>query len=128
MTDGPLRRPSGELPPMEMELDGVRIDLLAIATEAADRHHERHPEDVGRLGESARDWCIHDTQWLVAWAILDVQGYTSFADQLEWLTSLLRARDYPIEHVAEGLLTAAELCGDDRVADVLVQGAGRIGA
>ena len=121
VTDGPLRRPSGELPPMEMDLDGTRIDLLAIATEAADRHHERHPEDAGRFGEAARAWCVHDTQWLVAWAILDVQGYASFADQLEWLTGVLRARGYPIEHVAESLIVAAELCEDERVATVLAQ-------
>lgn len=113
---------------MEMELDGRRFDVLAIAREVADRHHERHPEDVGRYGEAAREWCVHDTQWLLTWAILDVQGYTSFAEQLEWLTGVLRARDYPLESVAESLVSAAELCGEERVAAVLSSGAERIAA
>ena len=88
--------------------DGVVLDLRPLAGEISERHLRRHPEDMERYGELARDWCIHDNQHLLNWAALDAEGALSFPEQLAWLANVLGSRGYPLPHLADDLATAAQ--------------------
>lgn len=69
----PLRPPSGgmERPATATLPDGTELDLLPLARAISDAHLARHPDELERYGEAARDWCTHDNQHLLSWAALD---------------------------------------------------------
>ncbi len=123
--------PSGSPPPVTATLpDGVVLDLRLLAGEISERHLRRHPEDVERYGELARDWCIHDNQHLLNWAALDAEGALSFPEQLAWLANVLGSRGYPLPHLADDLETAAQTARElvhsahaERLAETLDAGA-----
>ena len=54
--------------------DGSTLALRPIAERASDRHLETHAEELERYGPHARDWCVHDLQWLILWALQDADG------------------------------------------------------
>jgi hypothetical protein len=107
--------PSGMAPPTVARLpDGSEVELRPLAQRITDAHLQRHLEDVERYGaELARDWGVHDNQYLLEWAIgdIDLQG------QVAWLARVLDARGYPVANLADNLMTgasivAAEIPGD----------------
>jgi len=102
--------PSGELPPATVALDdGRELPLAATAAAASDRHLATHAEELARYGPYARDWCVHDLQWVLLWAVLDADGQgVDFAAQLAWLARVLDARNYPLASLADALETLAE--------------------
>jgi hypothetical protein len=109
MSDRRVAPPSGMAPPATATLpDGVVLDLRPLACEITDRHLSRHPEDVERYGDVARDWGVHDNQHLINWAVLDARGALSFEEQLGWLANVLGSRGYPLANLADNLETAAE--------------------
>jgi hypothetical protein len=97
-------------PPETVTLgDGTPVALRPLAELSAERHLRRHPEDLERYGDLARDWCIHDTQHLLQWAGLEAAGQLAMATQVEWLAGVLHARGYPLANLASNLETAAEV-------------------
>jgi hypothetical protein len=84
------------------------IELRPLAREITDRHLRRHPDDIRRYGETGREWCTHDNQHLLNWAVLGVCDALSFRDQLAWLANVLISRGYPLANLADNLETAAE--------------------
>jgi hypothetical protein len=123
MTERRVAPPSGMPPPTTATLpDGVVLKLRPLASEITDRHLSRHPEDIERYGDVARDWCIHDNQHLVNWAVLDARGALSFQEQLAWLANVLGSRGYPLANLADNLETAAqatrELVSSDHTTEV----------
>lgn len=97
-------------PPVAAKLpDDVLLELRPLACEITDRHLRHHPEDVERYGDVARDWCIHDNQHIMNWAVLDLDGALSFEEQLGWLANVLGSRGYPLANLADNLQTAAEV-------------------
>jgi hypothetical protein len=116
--------PSGWQPPAEAELDGRPIALPPIAAEVADRYFADYPDDLERYGDVARAWEVHDTQYLLAWALGDVAGYVELERQVTWLARILEAREFPLDHLAGNLLIAADVmaarvAGADPVAERL---------
>lgn len=104
----PLRPPRGAPPPSTATLpEGVELALRPLAVEVTDEHLRRHPEDLERYGEPGRDWCTHDNQHLLHWAVLDLRGELSFTDQLAWLANVLDSRGYPLANLADNLEAAA---------------------
>jgi len=101
--------PSGWQPPAEAELDGRPIALPPIAAEIADRYFADYPDDLERYGDVARAWEVHDTQYLLAWALGDVAGYVELERQVTWLARILEAREFPLAHLAGNLLIAADV-------------------
>jgi hypothetical protein len=97
--------PSGQLPPVEAHLrDGTTVSLAGLAAEASERHLARHPEEIARHGPYTADWCRHDLQWVLAWAVQDADGQPlDLLDQLDWLARILVARDYPAASLADAL-------------------------
>ena len=67
--------PSGQQPPPDVSLqDGTAVELRPPAVAASDRHLSAHPELVERYGAHTREWCVHDLQWLLLWAVQDADG------------------------------------------------------
>jgi hypothetical protein len=101
--------PSGQLPPADVtRADGSTLALRPIAECASDRHLETHAEELERYGPHARDWCVHDLQWLLLWAVQDADGLgVEFGAQVQWLASVLDARGYPLASLADALETLA---------------------
>ena len=125
-----LAPPSGELPPAQLRLaDGTAAELRSPAEAASDRHLAAHPEELERYGPFARDWCVHDLQWLLLWALQDADGQgVAFSAQLDWLARVLDARGYPLASLADALeLLATEATTlSPGAADVLRAGAARV--
>jgi hypothetical protein len=105
--------PSGFAPPEEAVLGGVAVALEPLAEEIAGRYFERFPEDLERYGDDvARAWEIHDTRWLLSWAVGDVEGSVSLDEQASWLAGVLAAREFPLEHLAVNLELAADVVAE----------------
>ena len=85
------------------------LELRPLACAISDRHLRRHPDDIERYGQVARDWCIHDNQHLLNWAVLDAADALAFQEQLAWLANVLGSRGYPLANLADDLETAAEV-------------------
>jgi hypothetical protein len=104
--------PGGWPPPQQARLGEEAIALPPLAEEIARRYFERHPEDLERYGDVARDWEIHDTQHLLNWAIGDAEGHVELNGQVAWLAGVLEARDFPLEHLASNLDLAADVVAE----------------
>jgi hypothetical protein len=116
--------PSGWQPPAEADLDGRPVALAPLAAEIADRYFADYPDDLERYGDVARAWEIHDTHYLLAWALGDVAGYVELDRQVAWLARILEAREFPLDHLAGNLMIAADvvavrLTGGEPVAERL---------
>lgn len=56
------------------------------------------------------EWCLHDNQYLLAWAVQDARDATVvLSDQATWLAGVLKARDFPIARLARNLEIAGEV-------------------
>ena len=105
--------PSGQPPPRQVALaDGTEVDLEAVATEVCARYAAEYPDEHERYGDAGRDWCMHDNQHLVNWAVLDTREYVSLEDQVSWLAKVLEARDFPLDRLARDLDIAAAVVGE----------------
>ena len=105
--------PSGQPPPRQVALaDGTEVDLEAVATEVCARYAAEYPDEHERYGDAGRDWCVHDNQHLVNWAVLDTREYVSLEDQVSWLAKVLEARDFPLDRLARDLDIAAAVVGE----------------
>ena len=104
-----LRPPGGSPPPLHARIGGERIALPTLAEEAARRHWDEYPDERERYGETGFEWCVHDLQWVLAWAAHDADGLGAvLPTQLAWLARVLAARDYPVER----LQRAVEICAE----------------
>ena len=110
-TGRPLERPSGWPPPpdVEVEATGQRVDLVPLAREISRRYAEEFPDERERYGEHWLDWCTHDNQHILAWAVFEQNGLTSLEQQLIWLGGILEARGYPVARLARDLEIAADV-------------------
>lgn len=104
--------PSGWPPPARAQLGGTEVALEPLAEAVADRYFDAYPGDLQRYGDVARAWEIHDTHYLLAWAMGDVAGYVELDRQVRWLAGILEARDFPLDHLADNLDLAAEVVID----------------
>jgi hypothetical protein len=100
--------PSGSPPPATAPHGDGRIELRPLAETVVDRYFTEFPEDLSRYGEVARPWAIHDTLYILQWALLDVAALADVAHELNWLADVLAARDFPLDHLRRN----AELCAD----------------
>ena len=105
--------PSGQPPPRQVALaDGTEVDLEAVATEVCARYAAEYPDEHERYGDAGRDWCVHDNQHLVNWAVLDTREYVSLEEQVSWLAKVLEAREFPLDRLARDLDIAADVVGE----------------
>lgn len=92
-----LRPPRGGTPPPELAVvGGVAFGLRPLAEEICRRYRAEFPDEERRYGDAGAAWCVHDNQHILNWAVLSVT-YASelLAQQVDWLASVLLARDFP---------------------------------
>lgn len=106
--------PSGAAPPAIAQLsDGAAIDLRALAMEVCALYRSEFPDEQERYGEAGMQWCLHDNQYLLAWAIQDARdGTILLTEQSLWLRSVLENRGFPVERLVRNLELAATVVRD----------------
>ena len=110
MTTRRLAPPSGAAAPIDVAApDGVRVDVRALAMDVCERYRAEFPDERERYGDAGHQWCVHDNQHLIHWAILDVRGVTRIAEQVGWLARVLDARGFPLDRLVRDLELAAEV-------------------
>ena len=117
--------PSGQEPPhIAPRKDGTTLSLDPLAREVCDRYFELFPDHIEHYGAAGDAWCVHDSLYLFAWAIEDVDWNENLLiQQVLWLARVLSARDFPVLRLARHLELAAavaRLRDDDLLASKLV--------
>jgi hypothetical protein len=105
--------PSGSPAPTSARLGGRTIALAPLAEAIADRYFAEFPEDLERYGAAARPWELHDTAYCLQWALLDLEGLADLPREIAWLRDILRARAFPLEHLARNLELAADVVAEE---------------
>ena len=96
--------PSGMHPPTKVTSPhGMEIDLLAMAQQVAVVYDAQYPDERERYGPAGMEWCVHDNQHLLNWAVLSLTVGVDFEAELAWLGSVLEARKFPIDRLAHDL-------------------------
>jgi hypothetical protein len=116
-------------PPTRARLEEQVVELVPIAARICERYREQYPDEEGRYGEAGMEWCRHDNQHILNWAIGAAAGYVDFGREIAWLARVLGARDFPLDRLAHDLEMAAEEVEDlPAVAAILREGAGTVRA
>ena len=131
-----LRPPAGGTQPRDTARlpDGERLFIAPLAHEVTRRFLDEFPDELERYGEAARDWCVHDTSWLLDWAATGTElGSDYFVEKVSWLGRVLGARDYPVERLVRDLELVAEVASGDgegraRLVAVVEEGAAALRA
>lgn len=131
MSDRRLSPPGGEPPPATVTTDsGEPIDLRALAEDVCRRYRREFSDEEARYGEAGQAWCIHDNQYLLAWAVDAADGHLDMRGQVAWLASILEARDFPLERLARDLEIGVDVVREhlpsghaDAMGDVLTDAA-----
>ena len=116
-------------PPVRaMTASGRELDLTALAAEVCAAYFAEFPEDAKRYGAAGHEWCRHDSQHVLNWAVLDERLEVDFEGQLAWLAGVLEAREFPLAHLARNLelmaaAIAEKLPGEPQIGDRLRAGA-----
>jgi hypothetical protein len=102
-----LEPPGGDAAPTSAVLEDAdqELELVPLAEEICRRYRQEFPDEHGRYGDAGNAWCVHDLQYLLYWAAEDVNGYLDICTEVAWLGSVLEARDFPLERLAEALLS-----------------------
>ena len=102
--------PRGQPGPATAQLrDGQILELRALAQEICTRYRAEFPDEEKRYGHAGIEWCLHDNQHILSWAVTEVNGFGGLERQLAWLAGVLEARDFPLERLARDLEIAAEV-------------------
>ena len=110
--------PSGAPPPAQAQhSDGTPIDLEAIAGQICERYRQEFPDEEERYGETGIRWCLHDNQYILAWAVQDARdGTVRLKEQTRWLARILDSRGFPIARLTRNLEIASEIAlGSDQI-------------
>ena len=108
-----LRRPSGAPPPAHARLpDGERLDLIGAAEEVARRYFDEFPDDLDSYSSEVRDWAVHDTRYILSWAVTELNGFLVLDRQVGWLARVLAAREFPLDRLVRNLELAADVLAE----------------
>src|ERR1700712_5621252 len=83
--------------------NGPSLDLVDFATEICRRYRTEFPDEKGRYGDAGNQWCVHDNQHLLNWAVEAVNGDLDINREVAWLASVLESRGFPVERLARNL-------------------------
>jgi len=104
-----LAPPSGMDPPERVAgLCGRDLDLVEIARTTCVAYGREFPDERERYGDAGVQWCRHDTQHLLNWAVLSVTDNLDYERELSWLARVLEARDFPLPRLARCLELLAQ--------------------
>ncbi|MHB8492812.1 MAG: hypothetical protein ACYDA6_11460, partial [Solirubrobacteraceae bacterium] len=102
--------------------------LVPLAGAICQRYMGEFPDEHERYGPAEQAWCLHDNQYLLAWAIQDARdGTVDVVEQALWLRDVLNRRGFPVERLARDLDIAASVVGKvGALASLAPQVAGRL--
>jgi hypothetical protein len=108
--------------------EGTRLDLVEIARKTCIAYDHEFPDERERYGPAGAQWCRHDSQHLLNWAVLSLTQGLDYERELSWLARVLEARDFPLPRLARCLAllaqTTQETAPDEpQVAECLQRGA-----
>jgi hypothetical protein len=112
-----IRAPSGTPAPAVAEMGNDQLDLAGLAREVCSRYYRHYGDEAERYGPQGVDWCRHDNQWLLSWAVGDVLGVTDLDEQACWLARVLHSRSFPIDRLAHNLRLAADVVQENLPSD-----------
>jgi diguanylate cyclase (GGDEF)-like protein len=96
--------PKGMAPPATAKTPGgACIDLAAIAAEVCTAYAAEFSDERERYGPAGQQWCRHDNQHLLNWAVLSLSGQADFERELTWLASVLEGRGFPLPRLARDI-------------------------
>jgi hypothetical protein len=87
---------------------GRRLDLVEIARKACIAYHHEFPDERERYGPAGVQWCRHDSQHLLNWAVLSLTQGVDYERELSWLARVLEARDFALPRLARCLELLAQ--------------------
>lgn len=99
----------GQPPPRAARVENMQLDLEGLAADICDRYHAEFTDEEARFGDAGRDWCRHDNQWLLSWAVNDILGLDELDRQALWLANVLASRDFPVDRLVRNIQIAAEV-------------------
>jgi hypothetical protein len=106
-----LSPPTGQPPPARATgPNGTELDLVTVARSACEKYDLEFPDERERYGPAGMDWCRHDNQHLLNWAVLSLTAGVDYERELAWLARVLEARDFPLPRLVRGLELLAEAC------------------
>jgi len=79
------------------------VDLTTLAAETCAAYDAEFPDERERYGPAGLQWCLHDNQHLLNWAILSLGLEVDFEEQLAWLARVLESRDFPLARLVRDL-------------------------
>lgn len=92
-----------------LEDDGEPLALTPLAQEICRRYRQEFPDEAERYGDAGNAWCVHDNLHLLNWGIEALNGYVDMRHEVQWLASVLEARDFPIDRLARNLDLGADV-------------------
>jgi hypothetical protein len=110
--------PTGANPPEQIRTaSGAVVELVPLATEICHRYALQFTDEREHYGSAGEAWCLHDNQYLLAWAVQDARdGTVDLVEQTLWLRDVLDRRGFPVDRLARNLEMAAEVVSQ-RLAD-----------
>jgi hypothetical protein len=100
----PIPGPSGERPPTTaISPRGQELDLVAVAKLTCSAYDAEFADERARYGPAGMQWCLHDNQHLLNWAVMSLTYGISFEHELAWLAGILERRAFPLERLARDL-------------------------
>lgn len=121
-----LRGPGGPPPPGVVHVAGTATRLAPLADTICERYRLEFPDEQERYGDAGGEWCRHDNQWLLSWAVNDVLGVTDVCEQATWLARVLHARQFPVNRLARDLEISAEVVSEGAFGDLSAAVGGRL--
>jgi hypothetical protein len=82
---------------------GHEINLVEIARRTCLAYDEEFPDERERYGPAGMEWCRHDTQHLLNWAVLSLTHDLDYERELNWLARVLEAREFPLPRLVRCL-------------------------
>ncbi len=96
--------PSGERPPTSATSPhGLELDLVAVAEITCSAYDAEFSDERARYGPAGMQWCLHDNQHLLNWAVLSLTYGISFEKELAWLAGVLEHRKFPLNRLVRDL-------------------------
>ena len=89
---------------------GSVVALPALAARVNDRYAQAFPDEQERYTPEWREWCTHDNQHVLGWALDAQRGLIDVWEQIAWLAGVLAARDYALSTGSPSASSWARRC------------------
>ena len=82
---------------------GRELDLYELARRTCVAYDAEFPDERDRYGPAGHQWCVHDNQHVLNWAVQSLTTKLDFDAELAWLARVLESRAFPLPRMARNL-------------------------